>query len=139
MFAQHLTEGIRQPRHLTQGVGQRAGTLGGITVLARQVESGNQGTSLLAAHVRIDLGKQRPTLSEQLAEGLEHQRILAVEVRVEAPYRKPGSTHDLVDAGFGRTVLDQCAAGGIKNPFTGFRFFVVHDLPPNIMSRILFS
>ncbi|MNJ65345.1 hypothetical protein D3C77_613540 [compost metagenome] len=108
-------------------------------MFARQVEGRDQGTTLFAAHVRIDFGKQRPALIEQLAERFEHQGVLAVEVRIEASHGQPRRTHDFIDAGLGRAVLDQCTAGSFEYPFAGFCLFVVHDLPPNIMVRILFS
>ncbi|MNR39682.1 hypothetical protein D3C85_1579130 [compost metagenome] len=45
---------------------------------------------------------------------------------VEATDGKAGRAHHLIDARLGRTVLDQRTAGRIKNPFAGFRLFVVH-------------
>ncbi|MCY1183291.1 hypothetical protein D9M73_238990 [compost metagenome] len=112
-----------------------------VPVLAREVEGAGQRSPPGAIEIGVDLGEQGTALTQQLAERLEHQLVLAVEVRIEAPDCQPRRPHDLIDAGLGRAVLDQRTARSFQNAFAGFALLVAHlaHTTQNMMIEILFS
>ncbi|MNE95421.1 hypothetical protein D3C80_1935080 [compost metagenome] len=97
-----------------------------IAVLARQVERAHQRPPPFPVQARVNVSQQGPALAEQLAKCLEHELVLAVEVRIEASHGKPCSTHDLADAWLGGAVLDQRASRSLKDPLAGLGLLVAH-------------
>lgn len=95
-------------------------------MLARQVERRHQASALLSGQLGVHVINRRTTLGQQLSEGLQHQCVLAFEVRVETTDGQPRRAHDFTHTRFGRAALDQRGAGGLQNAFAGLRFFIAH-------------
>ena len=96
-------------------------------MLARQVEGGRQGTTLLSRQSGIEFAEQCAARAEQLLERLEHQRILALEVGIEAADGEPRRAHHFPDARFDGAPLEQGLGGGTEDAGTGLGFLVAHD------------
>ena len=73
-----------------------------------------------AVQTLIDASQALPAHTEQLPERLQHQRILAAEMRIEATHREPRRRHHLGNGRVAKAALGKDSPSGRENALAGF-------------------
>ena len=128
VFFEQAAERFRLLRQFRQDGRQRAALLVHVAVFARQI-SARGLFALLGRRARFDQPEQlRAPLDEDALQRFQHQRVLVLEVGVEAADREAGAGHDLTDRRCTEAATAQRFRGRSEDAGAGFLFlFAARD------------